>query len=56
MWEIKYRASRGVATATYRAETREEAEDMFQLDMLEASAFGVIITCVPISGMDAAVR
>jgi hypothetical protein len=55
MWEIKYRASRGVAKATYRATTREEAEDMFALDMFEAEAFGVIITCVPISGIDAPV-
>lgn len=53
MWEIKYRAANGVAKATYRASTREEAEDAFALDMFEANAFGVIITCVPISGMDA---
>lgn len=55
MWEIKYRASRGVATATYRATTREEAEAMFQFDMFEADAFGVIITTTPISGVDAPV-
>lgn len=55
MWEIKYRAANGVAKATYRAATREEAEDAFNLDMFEASAFGVIIQVTPISGMDAPV-
>lgn len=46
-WTIKFRAANGVASATYRAITREEAEDMFNLDMFEASAFGVIITVTP---------
>lgn len=55
MWKIRYRAANGVAEATYRALTQEEAEDKFALDMFEADAFGVIISCVPISGMDAAV-
>lgn len=53
MWEIRYRAANGVATATYRADTQEGAEDAFQLDMLEAQAFGVIIKVTPISGIDA---
>lgn len=55
MWQIRYRASNGVALATYRALTQEEAEDKFALDMLEASAFGVIISTTPISGVDAPV-
>lgn len=55
MWKIRYRAANGVAEATYRALTREEAEDMFQFDMFEADAFGVIIRTEPVSGLDAPV-
>lgn len=52
-WTIRYRAKNGVAFATYSTITREEAEDAFHFDMLEADAFGVIISVTPSSGMDA---